>query len=545
MKSEEESQSLEELVQSKSDAIAKQYFMKSIKYFALGAQQTEAAMVKPEAVTNHVQVLGGAAIDTWTRHWCQHMLGTTLWALGMETEAQEAFQHAVEEGFYLSHRGLADIELDHQNKAKAIEHLIKAAEQGFAEAWEALTAFVEDEYLLQVWSVEKIVILQDLMIQQETDDDVESQSIRHEGSSQDISHCLICKHQQSGHRLQSGINRDMQLLPCDHIEQSQVALLCDSKIDNFGNTQQQVQGTGGQGEVIFAELMTKSGSFDRKVALKRFHGNENNILSLEGELCHLKLFRKSDYVVQCLGHTKIQNEVYLVMEGAPYGDLNTILLQPSVRSYLNSSSGLHLIYQWIDGILRGIYHMHRVFVQHCDIKPHNVLVFDGLHVKLADLGLSRKAKHVNSDFNESEGFMNKVVLPHKIQSISGSSSSSNMMIGTLQYMAPELRMGGSVTWQSDMFSFGMTCVHIINQESPTIQFSPFVQKAKTNLLSKYHAHDHDHMVSSLIDMLSGCVAIQLNVRLTAENCLQILDALKNFVHKDDDKLSSIIASLKK
>ncbi len=79
------------------------------------------------------------------------------------------------------------------------------------------------------------------------------------------------------------------------------------------------------------------------------------------------------------------------MEASPYGDLGDVIRDNIVRSYLDSKQGLGLLLRWMYEVASGLEYMHRLFVRHGDLKPANILVFDNLHAKIADLGWSKKS----------------------------------------------------------------------------------------------------------------------------------------------------------
>jgi serine/threonine-protein kinase len=82
---------------------------------------------------------------------------------------------------------------------------------------------------------------------------------------------------------------------------------------------------------------------------------------------------------------------------------------------------------------------------HRDIKPENILITKRAEVKVADFGLSR---YVAPD----EGPVNL--------------TKSGMTVGTPLYMAPEQVRGEPVDHRSDIYSFGVTCYHMLAGRPP-------------------------------------------------------------------------------
>lgn len=84
--------------------------------------------------------------------------------------------------------------------------------------------------------------------------------------------------------------------------------------------------------------------------------------------------------------------------------------------------------------------MHHLGIVHRDIKSHNVLVDDGMNVKVCDFGLAK--------------FMADL------------GKGSMQYAGTPTYMAPELFLKRSYDQSVDVFAFGSLLWEIINREVP-------------------------------------------------------------------------------
>jgi eukaryotic-like serine/threonine-protein kinase len=83
-----------------------------------------------------------------------------------------------------------------------------------------------------------------------------------------------------------------------------------------------------------------------------------------------------------------------------------------------------------EGLLRALAHIHQAGVIHRDVKPSNVLVGAGGSPKLTDFGIARP-----SDATQI--------------------TQTGHVIGTLRYMAPEVREGAAADERSDLFSLGV------------------------------------------------------------------------------------------
>ena len=87
-------------------------------------------------------------------------------------------------------------------------------------------------------------------------------------------------------------------------------------------------------------------------------------------------------------------------------------------------------------------YLHDNQVIHCDLKCSNMMITSNRRAVLLDLGLAIRA------------------------------GQENRLVGTLQYMAPEIIRGGSASFASDWYSFGVMIYEVLTDAFPPIEVEP-------------------------------------------------------------------------
>jgi serine/threonine-protein kinase len=124
-----------------------------------------------------------------------------------------------------------------------------------------------------------------------------------------------------------------------------------------------------------------------------------------------------------------EGQPYLAMEFLIGEDLQRRLTRPEPMSLARK---LEIAAE----VCEGLAFAHRRGVIHRDIKPANIFITDDGVVKILDFGLARM--------------------------VASEVTASNMMLGTLNYMAPEQVRGERVDHRSDIFSFGVVLYELIS-----------------------------------------------------------------------------------
>ena len=186
-------------------------------------------------------------------------------------------------------------------------------------------------------------------------------------------------------------------------------------------------------------------ALDRYVAIKALHP-----AFMEDPNFHAR-FQREARVVAKLEHPNIvpiydfaeyEDRPYLVMKYIEGETLKARLGQGSIEQ-------AELV-QIVESIGTGLFYAHQQGILHRDVKPSNVLLGVDGRVYLADFGLARIAQAGESTL------------------------SSDMMLGTPQYISPEQAMGlGELDERTDIYSFGVMLYEMAVGKVPFSADTPF------------------------------------------------------------------------
>lgn len=239
-------------------------------------------------------------------------------------------------------------------------------------------------------------------------------------------------------------------------------------------------GTGGMGTVFAAEHLT----LDRRYALKVM-GRETMTRDKETER-----FLREARAAARIKHTNIvdvfdfgylsDGRPYFVMELLDGKSLSEMLdeRRPSGPAALPPDRAVTLMAQLADALAVA----HDGGVVHADVSGNNVILLDGAQpiVKLVDFGLAELRDNPLA--------------------------SSDYVVGTPDYVAPELLRGGQADELSDQYSFGCLLFELVHGEPPFVA-DTVAQTCRRHLddPSPSLTSPHGALPQELIDLVARCL----------------------------------------
>jgi serine/threonine-protein kinase len=196
-------------------------------------------------------------------------------------------------------------------------------------------------------------------------------------------------------------------------------------------------GRGGMGQVYLAEQL----SLKRQVAIKLLR------FDLSDTGTALKRFQMEAETIARLNHPNIV-QIYQLAEADGIRFMVLEYVQGrNLRHYLERKGppDLPICLSIIRQVACALQKAHEAGIVHRDIKPENILLTRRVEVKVADFGLSRLCAPQQPALHLTQ---------------------SGVTVGTPLYMSPEQVQGQTVDHRSDIYSFGVTCYHLLAGEPP-------------------------------------------------------------------------------
>ena len=254
-------------------------------------------------------------------------------------------------------------------------------------------------------------------------------------------------------------------------------------------------GQGGMADVYLAKDII----LNRTIAIKILR------TSLAKDPIYVTRFQREASAAAALSHKNIveiydvgedEDKYYIVMEYVPGTTLKELILKRGALHYVEA---IDIMKQVVGGIAKA----HQLGIIHRDLKPQNILVTDSGVAKIADFGIA------------------------SMQSLA-QVTQTDVIMGSLHYLAPEIARGEKATVQSDIYALGIAFYELLrgevpfNGESPVnialkhmqddlpslLEFNPSIPQSVENIIIKAtskNLNDRYHNATEMLDDLNTCL----------------------------------------
>ncbi|XP_069637959.1 serine/threonine-protein kinase 17B isoform X2 [Haliaeetus albicilla] len=212
------------------------------------------------------------------------------------------------------------------------------------------------------------------------------------------------------------------------------------------------------------------------------------------EIAVLELMKSNPRIVNLHEVYETANDIILVLEYAAGGEIFDLCV-PDLDDRIGERDIVRLIRQ----ILEGLCCLHENNIVHLDLKPQNILLSSVNplgDVKIVDFGMSRKLENC---------------------------SELRQIMGTTEYLAPEILNYDPITTATDMWNIGVISYMLLTQESPFVgadNQETYLNISQVNV--DYSEETFSSVSQPAKDFIQKLLTKNPEERPTAEACLSHL-----------------------
>ncbi|XP_064419275.1 serine/threonine-protein kinase 17B [Latimeria chalumnae] len=209
------------------------------------------------------------------------------------------------------------------------------------------------------------------------------------------------------------------------------------------------------------------------------------------EIAVLEETKSNPWVVNLYEAYETTTEIILVLEYVAGGEIFTQCVAEGENAFTEDD-----VIRLIQQILEGVLMLHQNNIVHLDLKPQNILLTSSSPVgdiKIVDFGLTRRV---------------------------GNTSELREIMGTPEYVAPEILSYEPITTVTDMWSIGVIAYMMLTGESPFLgedKQETYLNVSQVNV--DYSEETFSGISESAIDFIKTLLVKNPEDRATAESCL--------------------------
>ncbi|KAM5274567.1 serine/threonine-protein kinase 17A [Ctenodactylus gundi] len=231
--------------------------------------------------------------------------------------------------------------------------------------------------------------------------------------------------------------------------------------------------------------------FAAKFMRKRRKGQDCR-MEIIHEIAVLELAQDNPWVIDLHEVYETPSEMILVLEYAAGGEIFNQCIADREDAFKEKD-----VQRLMQQILEGVHFLHSHNVVHLDLKPQNILLTSECplgDIKIVDFGLSRVMKN---------------------------SEELREIMGTPEYVAPEILSYDPISLATDMWSIGVLAYVMLTGVSPFLgdnKQETFLNISQMNL--SYSEEEFDGVSESAVDFIKQLLVKKPEDRATAEECLR-------------------------
>lgn len=230
--------------------------------------------------------------------------------------------------------------------------------------------------------------------------------------------------------------------------------------------------------------------FAAKIMRKRRKGQDCRMEILH-EIAVLELAKDNPWVIKLHEVYETATEMILVLEYAAGGEIFNQCVAEREEAFKEKD-----VQRLMRQILKGVSFLHRHNVVHLDLKPQNILLTSDRplgDIKIVDFGLSRIVNN-NEELRE--------------------------IMGTPEYVAPEILSYEPISTSTDMWSIGVLAYVMLTGTSPFLGDDKQHTFLNISQLNISYTEDFEGISDRAVDFMKALLVREPEGRATAEDCLQ-------------------------